>query len=380
MAEGLRYKRVISADSHVMEPLDLWWKAIGHKFGDRTPRQLDEYEGRKGTFFYSGYAGWPVGQVFEPGNETEPEVRDAYDKGFSACGYDPEVRIKFQDEAGIEAETMNSTRLLGVMRNPDVEVLQASAEVFNDWDAEFCSYNRKRLLGISVIPMHNIDWATKELERTVKKGLVGPMINCQAPEGSPPYRSKEYDKFWAIAEEANAPLTLHLLTGRIFDPLVYAHAQTAEEGQENPGQWVDLFNEIQRVLANDFIFGGILERFPKLKIVCSEYEMSWLPGFMARLDQIQVVGPRMRVPNLEMKASDYMRTRVYHGFIDDTAADYSIPLVGASQVLWGSDFPHIRAMGLDTQGDIYNLIQKLPFEDQEKVVGVNSAKVFNVDR
>jgi hypothetical protein len=31
------------------------------------------------------------------------------------------------------------------------------------------------------------------------------------------------------------------------------------------------------VLANDFIFGGILDRFPHLKVVCSEFELSWIP-------------------------------------------------------------------------------------------------------
>jgi hypothetical protein len=43
MAATHRYQRIISADSHVMEPLDLWWGALGHKFGDRTPRPLNEY-------------------------------------------------------------------------------------------------------------------------------------------------------------------------------------------------------------------------------------------------------------------------------------------------------------------------------------------------
>jgi hypothetical protein len=45
------FANLISGDSHVMEPYDLWWKASGPKFGDRTPRVLDEYQGRTGAFF-----------------------------------------------------------------------------------------------------------------------------------------------------------------------------------------------------------------------------------------------------------------------------------------------------------------------------------------
>ena len=67
------------------------------------------------------------------------------------------------------------------------------------------------------------------------------------------------------ASEAGAPITLHLLTGRVLSPLGGAADQTPVERQENPALWIALFNEIQTVLANDFIFGGILERFPKLR-------------------------------------------------------------------------------------------------------------------
>jgi predicted TIM-barrel fold metal-dependent hydrolase len=127
--------------------------------------------------------------------------------------------VRFQEEADIEAEVMNPTRLLGIMRNPDAEVVQACAQVYNDWEAGFASYSPKRLIGVSVIPMHDVAWALEELERTLEKGLLNPMINCQAPEGCPPYRDPVYDRFWAAASEAGAPVTLHLLTGRVLSPL-----------------------------------------------------------------------------------------------------------------------------------------------------------------
>jgi predicted TIM-barrel fold metal-dependent hydrolase len=385
MAETQRYRRIISADSHVLEPLDLWWNALGHKYGDRTPRKLDEFEGQKGSFFYTGYRGGPVMDLKllesspETGSSAEMEALvEAKGQGFADAGFDPAVRVKFQEEAGVTAEAMNSTFPMVLMRNPDIEVMQASLEVFNDWESEFCSYNPKRLIGISMISMHDVEWATKELERTLKKGMVGPMINCVSPEGSPPYWDSTYDKFWAMAEEAGAPITLHLLTGRALDPLVFAQEQTPLAFGENPRMWVELFNEVQGTLASDFIYGGILDRFPKLKVVCSEFEMSWVPGFMARLDQIDEVAPSMHIPKMKLKGSDYMRTRVWHGFIDDTLAARSIHLVGASQVLWGSDFPHIRAIGLEAQSAVYKLIETLPEDEQQMIVGGNAAKVFDV--
>ena len=102
------------------------------------------------------------------------------------------------------------------------------------------------------------------------------------------------------------------------------------------------------MLANDFIFGGILERFPELKLVCSEYEVAWIPGFMTRLDQIDENISRFHLPRLEMRASDYMRTRVWHG--SSAIRRLPTPFLRRRQSgLWGSDFPHFRSIGLEAQ-------------------------------
>jgi predicted TIM-barrel fold metal-dependent hydrolase len=375
------FQQLISADSHIYEPGDLWWKALGQRFGDRTPRALDTYQGQPGKFFYSGYQGCPVMRLREQNSpQTEAAAVEAAEKGFGACGYDPTVRVKFQAEAGLAAEVLNPTSMLSILRNPDAEVVQACAAVFNDWEAAFVSHDRRRLIGVSVIPLYDVDWAVSELERTLGNSLLTPMIPCQAPSGCPPYRDPVYDRFWAAASAAGAPVTLHILTGRVLDPLILARTlQSPTEGQENAGLWLELSNEIQLVLANDFIFGGILDRFPTLKIVCSEFEMSWVPGFMARLDQIDVIAPRLHLPRLARRASDYMRTHIWHGFIDDTATVYSIPYVGAGQVLWGSDFPHTRSIGLEAQSTLCKQLATLPRQDQEKVVGGNAVQVFNLN-
>lgn len=379
MTSTQQFDRVISGDSHYFEPADLWWKALGHKFGERTPRVVDQYEGCRGTFFYSGSDHRPVSDIERNDPDSQAAFLEAGDKGMEACGYDPAVRVRFQEEAGVEAEVMNPTIMLAITRNPDTEVLKACSEVWNDWAAEFVSHNPKRFVGVSVIPLHDVDWAVKELDRTFKKGLVNPLINLQLQEGYPPYGDPVYDRFWAAASEANAPVTLHILNGRGMWNLLDIPDQTPEENYRNAEGWMSIFQEIQAVLANDFIFGGILQRFPKLKLVCSEFEISWIPGFMSRLDQMETLLPRLKLPKLEMRASDYMRTRVWHGFIEDTAAAHAIPYIGADRILWGSDFPHIRSIGLDAQSALREAIGNLPKADQEKLVGGNAAKVFNLN-
>src|SRR5438093_13615064 len=104
MATTRHFHKIISADSHVMEPLDLWWNALGQTFGDRTPRVLDEYQGQKGTFFYSGKLGRPVAAIRARDPEAEAAGAQAEARGLEACGYDAAVRVRFPEEADVEAD------------------------------------------------------------------------------------------------------------------------------------------------------------------------------------------------------------------------------------------------------------------------------------
>jgi predicted TIM-barrel fold metal-dependent hydrolase len=102
---------------------------------------------------------------------------------------------------------------------------------------------------------------------------------------------------------------------------------------------------------------------------------------MWRIDELQDpygFGPRMHLSPLQLKASDYMKTRIYHGLIDDAYGASIIPLIGADRVLWGSDFPHIRSIGLGAQEHVHTLFGALPRQDQEQITGGNAAQVFKV--
>jgi predicted TIM-barrel fold metal-dependent hydrolase len=143
---------------------------------------------------------------------------------------------------------------------------------------------------------------------------------------------------------------------------------------------LQLYYEAMTPLASDFIFGGVLDRFPRLKLLCSEFEIAWIPPFMYRLDQMQgSFKARLPwLPTLKMAASDYLRHRIWHGMIDDPLGQEAIRHIGVDQVLWGSDFPHVRSIGLETQERVAKLYDGLPGADQDKLVAGNVARVFGL--
>lgn len=373
----MTYENLVSSDSHVREPIDLWWKTIGKRFGERTPRLIHEYKGLAGDFFYTGgrvakYVRTDVSLKLdlEGGNEKAKRARMIVESG-----YDPHQRIEFQRLAKIRAEVLYPSAFAPVMQCGDAEVAQAAAEVYNDWMAEFCAPAADRLIGIAAIPTYDPKWAIKELGRVRAKGLRGAFINTVVPEGVTPYRTKSWDVFWSTAQALDMPVILHIITGRVLDPLLYGI--TKEDYEHGPRDMIEIFNEIQGTVANEFVFGQILDRFPTLKVVEAEWEVSWLPLFMFRLDQMQQdFTPLMDLPKLKLRASEYIKTRIWHGMTDDPYGIHAIKEVGSDQVLWGSDFPHIRSRSFDTQEFVAELFAPLTPNEQAKVIGDNATRVF----
>ena len=122
------------------------------------------------------------------------------------------------------------------------------------------------------------------------------------------YHDPMYDPFYEEAVALCFPLSFHILT-------------SSEDSLKTRGPKLNAFMRIIRGcqdIIGTFIFGGVFERHPKLKLVCSEFEISWIPNFMWRIDQMQDdFGHRLSLPKLKLKASEYMKQRIWHGIIDD---------------------------------------------------------------
>jgi len=264
---------------------------------------MPSFEGRPGHYFFCGREAALVDELVNASDKDRVEE-------LVRAGHDPAFRMKLVEADGVAAEVVNATWTLYTMRIVDGELRRACCRVFNDWVSEYCSENLKRLVGVAMIPIDDVPWAVAELGRVARKGLRGAMIATNPPEGARPYRDGCYDPFWAAAEEAGVPITLHIVTGRVRDPFTY-HGE--EERGEVPRSFIELFHEALPVLAGEFIFGGIFDRFPRLKLVVAEYEASWIPHFRFRLDRIErfpglrTLEKRARLPAREHLRGDHQR-------------------------------------------------------------------------
>ena len=145
--------KLISADSHVSEPTDLWSERVDKPYRDRAPRLVANPKDPGGAYFhYEGYAPHPIGIGLGAGKSPE-ELAQFLTRGTYADarpgGWDPAERLKDMDLDGVDADVIYTTLGFRQFWFTDGALQRACFRVYNDWLADYCAYAPKRLAGLA---------------------------------------------------------------------------------------------------------------------------------------------------------------------------------------------------------------------------------------
>ena len=372
--------RVISSDSHIFEPADLWEKRVEPKYRDRAPRMVHREEdnsdwwicdGLKGTSGASG--GGQAGKRFEnPENLSFAGASDQIRPG----GYIPEEHVKDMDLDGIDVGILYPTNGLLLYGVPDGDLLTAVFKAYNDWIAEFCKAVPNRLKGIAALNIDDVQVGIEEMERCHKMGLVGAMITVYPPEDRS-YASPEYEPLWAAAQDLGMPLSLHIATNRWVPggPAVDIEAFGAA-GFTNVDYWV-------RMSLANMIFNGVFERYPDLRVISVEMELSWAPHFLDRLDynytQRPPTGAWYTFKEEGVLPSDYFHRNVTLAFQEDGLGVRDRHIIGVDNLAWGSDYPHPESTFPRSRQIIEEVLADCTEEEKAKIAGQNIARIYHLN-
>lgn len=332
---------LISADSHVMEPPDLWATGVPAAFRDRAPR----------------FPPHKVGEGFQkhPG------------------GHDPHARIKEMAEDGVSAEVLYPTLGLDLFAIDEAALQEACFRTYNGWLIEYCKVAPKRLVGVPAISVYNIDHAVEELERCHQAGLKGAMI-WQAPHRDLPFHSNHYDRFWAAAQDLDAPVSLHILTGHSYNK-----NKENRKGVEHYRGSVNLkLLDIANALF-ELIFYGVLERYPKLRIVTVENEVGWMPFMLQQWDYYYRRFREENPPPIKKDPSEYFKQQIYSTFFNDRVGGRNLEWWGDDNCMWSNDFPHPNSTWPNSRKIIERDLGHLQKPTRAKLLSANVAKLYNMD-
>src|SRR5215813_11074743 len=206
-----RSYRVIDADGHVLEAVDLWDRYMDPAYRDRAPQLFVDHDGKERLRVEDQVIGGPrglglIGAIGARHGGIPEQMR--YVDGRKG-GFDPHERIKDLDLDGIDAAFLYPSIGLFSGAINDADLAWAMCRAYNRWLADYCAPYPERLFPVAMLPMQSIDYAIEEMrfarkELGMRGGFLRPNPYNDRMAGHP-----DYDPFWAEAQELDFCIGFH---------------------------------------------------------------------------------------------------------------------------------------------------------------------------
>jgi predicted TIM-barrel fold metal-dependent hydrolase len=367
---------ILSSDSHVFEPPDLWTTRIDAPFRDRAPR-IERIDGADEIVVEKDQVLSGIGLISNAGARFEaPETISGRGRleDVHRGGYDPVQHLKDMALDGVAGEILYPSQGLFYFRLKDSALMSAIFRAYNDWLAEFCSTDPARLKGIAMINLDDVQDGLAELERAARLGLAGAMIS-EYPLEERRYDQPEYEPFWAAAESLRMPLSLHTATrrqGKIRGSGPKTLRDASSRATKAFGPATSLC---------DMIFSGVFERYPRLVVAVVEFELSWAPHLMDTMDYTYRERHEEALYRFKdgLRPRDFFHRNVVLSFQEDGIGIRLRDVIGVDNMMWGSDYPHSESTFPRSRQILAEILAGVPADEQAKIVGGNTARVYGFD-
>ncbi len=367
---------ILSSDSHVFEPPDLWTTRIDAPFRARGPR-MQRIEGVDQLVVEEHQVIAGIGLISNAGARFEaPETISGHARfeDVHRGGYDPDQHLEDMRLDGVAGEVLYPSQGLFYFRVADGQLMSAIFRAYNDWLADFCRADPSRLKGIAMINLDDVQEGIEELERSAHMGLAGAMIS-EYPLEHRRYDQPEYEPFWAAAQAVDMPLSLHTATRR-QGKIRGAGEKTLRDASSRATK-----AHYPALSMCDMIFSGVFERHPRLTLAIVEFELAWAPHVLSTMDYTYRERHEEAIYRFKngMRPSDFFRRNVVLSFQEDAIGIRLRDAIGVDNMMWGSDYPHSESTFPRSREILAEILSGVPEDEQAKIVGGNAARVYHFD-
>jgi predicted TIM-barrel fold metal-dependent hydrolase len=343
MSDRTELAEVIDADGHVQEPADLWERYIDRRFHPYRP--LIDQQATDNMMVVAGRA-LPRIMLGTPATEEYRSfIRDTWNKAFESefskgvDGFSARWYLDAMASEGIDRMVLYPSRGLYMCAVDDLddELALAIAKAYNRWLIDFCRHDETKLLPVAVSTLHDPERAARQLEQDVAEyPYVAVMVRPNPVRGRN-LDDPANDVFWAAAESLGLAVATHGGTGvwmEEWGPDRF-RSHLAQHAISHP------LEAMQAVYC--FTAGGILERFPALRVAFLEAGGTWLPFWLHRLDEHveQLRDVDSEAGHVTKLPSEHFRSSCWIGCeYEEPNVQGLVDFVGADRLVWASDFPH----------------------------------------
>ncbi len=366
---------VLSSDTHVAEPPDLFVSRVATKFRDTAPRTV-EVDGME-WWILDGEAVAPATASFRAGDrflarESRPR-RTTFAEYTDPSGYEPDAWLAALARDGVSRGVVFPSNTMVFYSVQSSALLRAILRAYNEWIAEFAAHSPERIKAIGMLDAED-PRAPEQLAELQAAGFAGVMIPV-VPLTGRTYDASEYEPLWSAAADAGMPVHLHVATDRNPEGVAALRVRMATN--------VSRPDYLVRIALGDIIFSGVFERHPALRVVSVEHEGGWVPFWLERMDWTYQYNLRFqdgyRLPTGTLP-SDYARRNVFVSFTDDPAFVAGRHALGVDKMMWGSDYPHAESTYPASRAVLESQLASLPDDEIHAITHRTAARLYGFDQ
>jgi predicted TIM-barrel fold metal-dependent hydrolase len=312
------------------------------------------------------FMGGPAYPRMSPGSGMRA---DAWPKDGSRPGSDLALmQEQCLDRYGIEYGMLMVPGTGAWERNP--EFAAALCTAMNDWQVAYWTDRDPRLKAGIDVPVEDADDAVAEIERRAGDRRFAHVM--MPPRGVEPLGKKRYHKVLAACAANDLPVAVHLGDN-------HARAQTGGGWPSYYFEQHQTYPHSMEALVASFVFDGVFEAIPKLKLVIIEGGFSWSPPLCWRMDK-HYLRMRHEVPHLKMLPSEYVKRNVWFTTQPMEEPERKNDLlslfewIGWDHVLFSSDYPH-----WDHDDPRYAFRVRLPDDKKRMILRDNAINLYGLE-
>ena len=377
---------LVDADSHVLEPPDLWSRYVEPRFRDRAVRVVRAdaghdvllVDGKPAKLTTPEMLGDFGGMGRTLDEQATAALSGRYAENAPAAATDPRARIAQLDREGVAATVLYpSLGLQWPAETADAAYVHANLVAYDRWLEDFCADSNGRLIAVAHLALGDPHDAAKELRRAVANGARGGVLLPYTHDGKP-HGHPDHDPLFAAACDLGVPLGIHTGVDPVTRDLYRRYDGLTWPDAIPQGIWFLqlMFSQAVQQAFSTFFLHGTFDRFPELKLVVLEAGAGWLGFWMDRMDAMFAGALRLTMPLRDLP-STYVRRNVWiSADPDERALAAIVPYVGADRFVWASDYPHSDHTGGYIE-HVLAMARLLPDESARRaLLGANAAALY----
>jgi predicted TIM-barrel fold metal-dependent hydrolase len=354
---------VFSADDHISLAEDIFYERFPASMKEQAPRVVNIDGAWTLTF---------DGKPFLP--KEFNAVLMQYDPLDGAATNDVGARRRELESDGIHRELAFPNALLGLMGWPDKAVRELCFRIYNEHIAELQERSKGRFYGVGITNWWDGDGCRRALAEMQQLGLTTfwmPLKPGTGDDGKPiDYNSPAMYPVWEAIEESGLPVAHHI-----------GEAPLASPCRDN-SVLVGMVHNVApfREMFGRYVFGGILDRHPGLRVGWFEGGINWIPAAIQDAEHLYASLQHMADHEIEHDVAHYWHHHMYASFMVDPLGLEMIDRIGVDRVMWSSDYPHNESTFGYSETSLASVVEAVGPEAAVKIVSTNVTTFLGLER